>query len=440
MRVLAILASENPVIPLELQRRGHDVRCAITDATTWQRYAGIPQLGSRAAFGGAAAIERAASAWNGAPPELVINLSLATSALSAARRAKELFGPARFIGTSDASFSALEEDRGAFKEACRQHGIRAPAAEAVPLTDLRAQLATRRWPAMLKPFSYREAAGVSEKYLVARVRDAAEAAVALDLIEDAAGGRGVRVLVEEVVQGFEISCGAFFDGGEFRGPWHHMVEYKSFAAGDVGPNIDEPAVHCAVAPQGERDALALEVRKLVPLLRSTGYRGYFDLNFIVDGERVAWALEPDCRFPMPAAAAFLAESDLAEVLAALCDGRELPWSPSPHAVVAGGLHIGFPFCSALPDAFRRKPLTGLHRSRRAFPVSLGAFDASLGEWLVETNNGYLFACVGTGPTIAAARADLRAAFESVRYPYVYYRADVGCRPAPDWLAWERPRP
>jgi phosphoribosylamine-glycine ligase len=107
-------------------------------------------------------------------------------------------------------------------------------------------------------------------------------------------------------------------------------------------------------------------------------------------------------------------------------------------VVAGALHIGFPFCAALPDAFRRKPLTGLHRSPRAFPMSLGAFDAAAGEWLVETNNGYLFACVGAGATIDAARADLRATFGSVQYPYMYYRADVGTRRPPQWLGWDLP--
>ena len=214
-----------------------------------------------------------------------------------------------------------------------------------------------------------------------------------------------------------------------------MIEYKSFAAGDVGPNIDEPAVHCARIDAPEDDLLVAEVEKLVPLLRSCGYRGYFDLNFIVDSARRAWALEPDCRFPLPAAFAFLAEADLGAILLALVRGEELPWQPSRHVLVAAALHIGFPFCGDLPAQFNRRPLPGLQRNPKAFPASLSAFDAKSGEWLVSSQNGYLFGCVGAGETVALARADLRRTFDSVRNPFIYYRTDVGARTPPPWLAW-----
>ena len=217
LKILLLLAGESHALALALLRQGHDVRVAVADASVFRHYLGIGFLAERAHFGGSACVDAAVAAFAG-PPDLIVLNSLEARAQGLAARARELFPQAPFLGSPGPRFSALEQDRGAFKDACRAHGVLVPEARVERLSALREALPSLRYPLMLKPFDYRDAAGSAEKYLVIRARDAAEARLSLDAIEAAVEGRDPRILAEEFVEGFEISCGAFFDGGASAAP------------------------------------------------------------------------------------------------------------------------------------------------------------------------------------------------------------------------------
>ncbi|MGH3038748.1 MAG: phosphoribosylamine--glycine ligase, partial [Gaiellaceae bacterium] len=149
----------------------------------------------------------------------------------------------------------------------------------------------------------------------------AELAVALPRAE-ALGG---RVVVEELLEGREISFFALCDGTEAL-PLAPAQDFKRLLDDDRGPNTGGMGSYSPVPwlAKGEADALVEAVHR--PVLRELADRGatfsgllYAGLMLTDDGPRV---LEFNCRFGDPETQAILPrlEGDLLQALAAVADG------------------------------------------------------------------------------------------------------------------------
>jgi phosphoribosylamine-glycine ligase len=118
-------------------------------------------------------------------------------------------------------------------------------------------------------------------------------------------------LLQEVVEGTEISTEGYFDGTYFHF-LNHTIEEKKFMSGSFGPNtgcsgnlvwaLDRPNRLCT---QG--------ILRLIPFLKESGYRGMIDLNTIVS-ENHAYGLEFTPRFGYDASASIfsLLDGDLGQ--------------------------------------------------------------------------------------------------------------------------------
>lgn len=162
--------------------------------------------------------------------------------------------------------------------------------------------------------------------VVAKTRKTAMAAV-LDSLENKVFGKsGERILIEECLEGPEVSVLAFCDGKTLI-PMVSSMDHKAALNGDEGPNTGGMGV---VAPNPFYDekmaALCWDVI-FKPTLEglqkeSISYQGclYFGLMLTKDGPKV---IEYNCRFGDPEAQAVLPllQSDLLSVLMATAQGK-----------------------------------------------------------------------------------------------------------------------
>lgn len=96
------------------------------------------------------------------------------------------------------------------------------------------------------------------------------------------GKEVVPCIVQERVEGIEISTEGWFNGKEWVKPFNHTMEKKRFMEGDKGPNIG-----CAgnvVWPTEVDKLVESTLMPLEPLLTKVNYVGPIDVNCIVNSE------------------------------------------------------------------------------------------------------------------------------------------------------------
>lgn len=257
-----------------------------------------------------------------------------------------------------------------------------------------------------------------------------------DLLErHTLGTAGQRVVIEERLQGEELSVLAVCDGHR------HLVllparDHKRAFDGDRGPNTGGMGAYApAPLPPGLLEAISRKV--LEPTLaglaeQGVPYRGvlYAGLMLTETGPQV---LEFNCRFGDPETQAVLPllEDDLAAVLAAAARGdlaslgrEELRWRSgyAVSVVVASGGYPG-PYRKGLP-------ISGLAEAE-AVPGVAAVFHAGTApapEGGVVTAGGRVLGVTALGPTLSDAAAAAYAACEKIHFSDLHYRRDIG-RPA-----------
>ena len=136
-------------------------------------------------------------------------------------------------------------------------------------------------------------------------------------------------LLQEVVEGTEISTEGYFDGTHFHF-LNHTLEEKKFMSGGFGPNTGCSG-NLVWAVSGNR--LTAELQKLAPFMAKAGYRGMIDLNTIVN-ENHAYGLEFTPRFGYDASASIfsLIDGDLGQFFYEIVtapDGGWIDHNPLP---------------------------------------------------------------------------------------------------------------
>lgn len=105
---------------------------------------------------------------------------------------------------------------------------------------------------------------------------------------------GQELLVQEIVEGIEISTEGWFNGRDWMQPFNHTFEEKRLFNKNLGPMTG--CMGNIVYPTKEPTRLAQEtVMKLEPMLKKVSYKGPIDVNCIVT-EKSALALEITARF------------------------------------------------------------------------------------------------------------------------------------------------
>jgi len=237
---------------------------------------------------------------------------------------------------------------------------------------------------------------------------------------------GADVVVEELLEGPEVSLFAICDGREVV-PLVSAQDFKRAFDRDEGPNTGGMGAYAPVPGVGplEADELVATVHR--PVLAELERRGapfvgvlYAGLMLTPDGPRV---LEFNCRFGDPETQAVLPliEQDLLEALAAAAGGQleGMRVACAPGAAVTVVLAAEqYP-----ADGNRGATITGVEDARAAGALVFHAGTARHGQRLV-TNGGRILGVTGLGASVAEARTAAYDAVRLIEFEGMRYRSDI----------------
>jgi phosphoribosylamine--glycine ligase len=252
----------------------------------------------------------------------------------------------------------------------------------------------------------------------------------LDEALRAAGRLGQPLMIEELLEGDEVSLFALADGSNAVA-LAPARDYKRIGDGDTGPNTGGMGAFSPVAGMSAADVEQLLETVHRPVLAELAMRGrpfvgllYAGLMLTEAGPKV---LEFNCRFGDPETQAILprVDGDLLDALAAAAGGdlRRGEIATTDEAAVTVVLAS-----RDYPErADSGTPISGVDDASPAALV-FHAGTAMHGGRLV-TNGGRVLNVTGLGPTLDAARETAYAACASISFDGMQYRRDIAGKTA-----------
>jgi phosphoribosylamine---glycine ligase len=261
--------------------------------------------------------------------------------------------------------------------------------------------------------------------------DAEEAERAIDamLVEERFGRSGKKIVVEERLEGPELSLLAVTDGTDLivLAP---ARDYKRARDGDQGENTGGMGAYSP--PKGVDDALVNEVvervmRPAVAELAASGdeFRGVLYAGLMLTTKGIK-ALEFNARFGDPEAQVVLPRLDsdfvalaLAAAKGGLANHPELRWS----ALACVGVVVasrGYPDEAAMKLGQRIRGLAEMPPGVLVFHAGT-RFEPVTG---LVTDGGRIVTAVGLGETVAQARQTALAGARTVRFEGAFFRTDI----------------
>lgn len=336
-------------------------------------------------------------------------------------RALPLFGPSK-------EAAAIEASKAYAKELMRRAGV--PTAEYATFTELGAaerHIRERGAPCVVKASGL---AGGKGAVVCATVEEALAAARAM-LGDIAYGVAGQEIVVEEMMEGEELSVFALTDGENVL-PMLPAQDHKRIGEGDTGPNTGGMG---AYAPVGLADDALMEritrevLLPTVAALREDRrpFRGllYAGLMLTAEGPKV---VEFNARFGDPETEAVLPllESSLLEPLLAIARGESiagmrLRWRPGA-ALTTVLAAAGYP-----GPVEKGKEIRIPAWVREAEDVLVFHAGTKIEDGRAVTNGGRVLAVTAVAPTIAAAATRSREAAAAIEFEGKQFRRDIGWR-------------
>jgi phosphoribosylamine--glycine ligase len=330
----------------------------------------------------------------------------------------KIFGPRQ-----DAA--RIEGSKRFAKELMQKHGI--PTAAFRSFADAEAAKAYVREkgaPIVIKADGLAAGKGV----VVAFTVEEAEKAITAAMEEGVFGEAGREVVIEEYLDGQEISLMAFLDGNTVK-PMVPAQDHKAVFDGDHGPNTGGMGAYSPV-PQIPQSVVDEAIRRiLLPMsevFRREGieYKGvlYAGLMVTKDGPKV---IEFNARFGDPETQAVLPrlQSDLAEICLAVAEGRlsevEIAWREEAAVcvVMAAG---GYPGTYEKGKEIHHLPEEQMDRV--VFHAGTRRVDD---KWF--TAGGRVLGVTALGRNVVEARERAYEWVQQIEFEGAHYRTDIAFR-------------
>jgi phosphoribosylamine--glycine ligase len=331
------------------------------------------------------------------------------------------FGPSR-----DAA--QLEGSKGFMKSFAKRHGL--PTAHHVVVERLAdAEAAVREFE--LPPVVKADGLCAGKGVIVAQSHDEAIAAAKGMLSGQSFGEAGLRVVIEERLEGVEASVHAICDG-ERAFVLPAAQDHKRIGDGDTGPNTGGMGTY-APTPLVTRE-LDARIREtiILPALQGMAtdgfpYRGTLFAGLMISAEGEPRLLEFNVRFGDPETQVLLAilRGDLAEALATAAAGHLDASALSvtdQHAVCVVLAAAGYPGTPRRGDA-----ITGLEQAEQIPGVRVIHAGTARFEGALRTAGGRVLGVTARGDSLAQAHERAYMAADTIQFEGKQLRRDIAAR-------------
>ena len=348
-------------------------------------------------------------------PELPLTLGIVDEFQ---KRGLPIFGPSRLA-------AELEGSKVFSKEFMHKYEI--PTAEAMVCSstdEAKAALKKTKYPAVIK------VEGLAAGKGVVVVQSLKEAAEYLHLVfeEKKFGNAANRILVEEYLEGEEVSFMVITDGKKFV-PLAPAKDYKKANDGDTGPNTGGMGAHSPAVVLNGDTAGEIVKQIMLPTIQGMAEEGrsysgclYAGLILTRKGPKV---LEYNCRFGDPETQVQMLrlEDDLAELLLKVANGdledTKLSWKKEAAACVVVAV-------KGYPGEYPKGQEVVIDPIGEAGVVLFHAGTVKKGEKLVNVAGRVISVCAHA-PTLTEALAKTYRAVPKIRFEGATYRRDIGYR-------------
>ncbi|HEX6978257.1 MAG TPA: phosphoribosylamine--glycine ligase [Alphaproteobacteria bacterium] len=350
-------------------------------------------------------------------PEAPLVLGLADRLEAAGIRT---FGPSRRA-------AALEGSKGFMKDLCAKYGI--PTAAYARFDDAdkaRTYVRAHGAPIVVKADGLAAGKGVT----VAMTLDAALAAIDDAMVESRFGKAGAEVVVEEYLEGEEVSFFALSDGTNVL-PLAAAQDHKRVGDGDTGPNTGGMGAYSPppiVTPALADAIMNRIIRPTVAGMAAEGtpFKGvlFAGLMITADGPKL---LEYNVRFGDPECQVLMPrlKSDLLPALIAARDGQlknfDLRWRDDAALCVVMA-------AKGYPGDYRKGTEIRKLEDAEAVPgVTVFHAGTTAKDGRILATGGRVLGVTATAKTIAEAQAAAYRAVDAIDWPEGFCRRDIGWR-------------
>ena len=350
-------------------------------------------------------------------PELPLQIGIVDEFI---RRGWPIFGPTK-------AAAQLETSKSFAKQFLQRHRIpTAHYAICNSASEVKHELSLFSTPVVVKANGLAAGKGV----VICKSKDEAATAAGEMLSGKMVGEAGARVVIEECLQGDEVSFLVLSDG-ERVSPLVAAQDHKRVGDGDTGPNTGGMGAYSfpgLLDDQMTHWLLQHIARPVVEGMKAEGmeYRGilYCGLMMTARGPQV---LEFNCRFGDPETQPILMrlESDLLEAIEASIEGRvsdgDFRWSgdASVCVVMASG---GYPSTIEVG-----KKITGIAEADKLQGVKVFHAGTSTRDGDYYTSAGRVLGVTARAQTLEAAVSRAYAAVNKIQFDGAHYRKDIAAR-------------
>jgi len=334
----------------------------------------------------------------------------------------------KIVGPS-AKAAQLEGSKAFSKELMQTFNIPTAGFETFDELESARQFCRGKGPLVVKADGLAAGKGV----FVCKNGDEAAGAVEQIMGEKTFGDSGNRVVIEECLEGQEVSVLAFTDGRTVLA-MEAAQDHKAIFDGDEGPNTGGMGAYSPApvfTPDLQQQVLEQVLKPTVEGMRKNGtlYKGilYAGLMITADGPKV---LEFNCRFGDPETQPLMMrlESDIVPALKACADGTletvELHWKKQAAVCVVMA-------AEGYPGAYEKGHLiTGLDVVDSMMDVMVFHAGTRFQGENVVTNGGRVLGVTGLGDDIAHAMEAAYRGVDRIHWDGLHFRKDIGHKAVP----------
>lgn len=325
-----------------------------------------------------------------------------------------------------ANAAILEGSKAFSKGLMKKYGIPTAAYETFTDEDKAVEYikAQNSYPAVIKADGLALGKGV----IIAKNFEEAKAAVHSMLVDGKFGKSGSEIVVEEFMDGTEVTVLAFTDGKSVK-PMVSSMDHKRAYDNDEGLNtggMGTIAPNPLYTPEIAAECMEKIFLPTITAMSAEGrpFKGclYFGLMLTKNGAKV---VEYNCRFGDPETQVVLPllETDLVDIMEAVSEERlgelDIKWSDKSCAcvVMASG---------GYPEKYETgKPISGLDEKGQTDGAYIYHAGTKLADGQYLTAGGRVLGVTATGGGLKDALDKAYKAVEGISFEKAHYRRDIG---------------